>query len=187
MASFGQANPNDANPVLSASVVDDASTLSTTQPDLADLDLTESPGDDGPAVEAPQSARSRARSSRACVMCQRKKIRCTGAQPCENCQRRRWSCRFDAEGDGRKKASNHRVIQELNEANEQLKRHRQMISGFLAIIRAGESQTVQEFIDEVRRTEKVGDVATFIRAKIDRDERLLRAFDRVDWSPDPQL
>lgn len=62
-----------------------------------------------------------------------------------------------------------------------------MISGIFAIMRAGEPETITELIDEVRKTEKVGEVACFIRAKIDQDERLHQAFERVDWSPDAQL
>ncbi|KIW21557.1 hypothetical protein PV08_02137 [Exophiala spinifera] len=183
MASSGPSNRNTSR--VSASE-DDASAVHT-QPDPTELDLAESPpADDGPP-EPPQSARSRARSSQACVMCQQKKIRCTGTQPCENCQRRRWSCRFNADGDGRRKTTNHRIVQELNDAKEQVSRHRQMISGIFAIVRVGEPEIIREFFDEVRQTEKVNDVANFVRAKVDDDERLREAFQRVDWGPDAQL
>ncbi len=128
------------------------------------------------------SSRSRTRSSLACFMCQKKKIKCTGTFPCANCLRRNWSCRFDAEADGRRKANNRRTVQGLNEAMEQLRRQRQMISGILAIIKAGDPDAIRGFVEQVNKTENLAEIAGFVQGEVERDEKIHKAYEDVDWT-----
>ncbi|KAI1608186.1 hypothetical protein EDD37DRAFT_184361 [Exophiala viscosa] len=128
------------------------------------------------------SDRSRARASLACYMCQRKKIRCTGTFPCANCQRRNWSCRFDAQADGRRKANNRRTVQDLNEATEQLRRQRQMISGMLAIMKVGDRDTISHLVQRVSQTQNLGEIAEYIRTEVEKDGKLQESFLAVDWA-----
>lgn len=168
-------------PTLGTVASEDSSLLSEggepSQPaDPAPEAATSDPGQEEP------SDRSRARASLACYMCQRKKIRCSGTFPCTNCQRRNWSCRFDAQADGRRKANNRRTVQDLNEATEQLRRQRQMISGILAIMKAGDQATMNNLVQRVTQTQNLAEIAGYIRAEVEKDGKLQQAFLEVDWA-----
>ncbi len=65
---------------------------------------------------------------------------------------------------------------------EQLRRQRQMISGILAIIKAGDPDAIRGFVEQVNKTENLAEIAGFVQGEVERDEKIHKAYEDVDWT-----
>ncbi|KAJ5669476.1 hypothetical protein N7462_010546 [Penicillium macrosclerotiorum] len=90
----------------------------------------------------PDDGRMR-RASTACKECQRRRTRCSGESPCSECLAHDRECIVDETTDKRRKASQRRTLEELNNVRE-------FLDQLLAVFRSSDTGTVQQLVNIIR-------------------------------------
>ncbi|KIW16264.1 hypothetical protein PV08_06315 [Exophiala spinifera] len=141
-----------------------------------------SQGLDG-SINPPNSLKPR-KISTACGACKQRKTRCTGGNPCEACASRKSPCVYDATSDQRRKIANQRNVQELADTQVQLERHRQLLGGILAIVKAGDANANEDLARVIRSGVDLSQLAAHVRNECRANTSIQVAFDKIDFTID---
>ncbi|KAI1610346.1 hypothetical protein EDD37DRAFT_24157 [Exophiala viscosa] len=136
----------------------------------------------------PVSASHRPRKiSTACGACKQRKTRCTGGHPCEACATRRSPCVYDATSDQRRKIANQRNVQELADTQIQLERHKQLLGGMIAIVKAGDYDANSDLNRVIRSGVDLSQLAAHVRNECRSNLAIQQSFDQIEFIIDGPL
>jgi len=138
------------------------------------------------SATVPSSQRPR-KISTACGACKQRKTRCTGGNPCDACASRRSPCVYDATSDQRRKIANQRNVQELADTHVQLERHRQLLGGIIAIVKAGDYNANNDLARVMRSDVDLSQLAAHVRNECRSNIAIQQAFDQIDFNIDGPL
>ncbi|EXJ89485.1 hypothetical protein A1O3_02552 [Capronia epimyces CBS 606.96] len=114
-------------------------------------------------------------------------MQCTGGTPCEACASRRSPCVYDASSDQRRKIANQRNVHELAETQVQLERHKQLLGGMIATIRAGDFDANSDLIRVVRSGVDLSQLAAHVRNECRSNVSIQQAYEQIDFCIDGPL
>jgi len=111
-------------------------------------------------------------SSGACMACKKRKTKCTRDAPCESCRRYGSPCIYDEASDQRRKVANIRNVSDLHWC-------RNLLSGVLAVIKAGHAQTRDQVLVDIQNTPSVIALSGRIEGVVHREPAVSQAFDQI--------
>jgi len=117
--------------------------------------------------------------STACSACKQRKTKCTGGNPCEACATKSSPCVYDATLDQRRKIANQRNTQQLAEALLDLERHRQLLGGIIATIRAGDFDANNDLIRIIRTDVDLSQLAAHVRNECRASIAIQQAYNQI--------
>jgi hypothetical protein len=109
---------------------------------------------------------------------------CTGGNPCEACATKSSPCVYDATLDQRRKIANQRNTQQLAEALLDLERHRQLLGGIIATIRAGDFDANNDLIRIIRTGVDLSQLAAHVRNEYRANIAVQQAYHQIDFTID---
>lgn len=112
---------------------------------------------------------------------------CTGGNPCEACASRNSPCVYDATSDQRRKIANQRNVQELADTHVQLERHRQLLGGIIAIVKAGDAHANEDLARVIRSDVDLSQLAAHVRNECRANVSIQQAFENIDFTIDGPL
>lgn len=107
---------------------------------------------------------------------------CTGGTPCDACASRNSDCIYDVAADQRRKIANQRNVQDLAEAQIELSRHREVLGGMIAIIRAGGARSTNDLVDIVRGGIDLTSLAAYVRNEVRANLAVEQSFHDIDFN-----
>ncbi|EXJ95432.1 hypothetical protein A1O1_00553 [Capronia coronata CBS 617.96] len=119
--------------------------------------------------------------STACGACKQRKTRCNGSNPCDACATRRSPCIYDASSDQRRKIANQRNVQDLADAIVQLERHKQLLGGIIATIRAGDADANNDLFRVIRSRVDLSQLAAHVRNECRANLAIQQVYEQIDF------
>lgn len=106
---------------------------------------------------------------------------CTGGTPCEACTTRRSVCHYDASSDQRRKIANQRNVQDLASTQYDLEKHRHLLGGILATIRAGNPEANADLVRVIRSGVDLSQLAAHVRNECRANLMIQEAFEAIEF------
>ena len=106
---------------------------------------------------------------------------CTGGTPCEACTTRRSACHYDASSDQRRKIANQRNVQDLASTQYDLEKHRHLLGGILATIRAGNAEANADLVRVIRSGVDLSQLAAHVRNECRSNMMIQEAFEAIEF------
>lgn len=94
---------------------------------------------------------------------------------------------YDATSDQRRKIANQRNVQELADTHVQLERHRQLLGGIIAIVKAGDAHANEDLARVIRSDVDLSQLAAHVRNECRANVSIQQAFENIDFTIDGPL